>query len=224
MAPNGTAQDAQMEDRATVLAHMGWSIKSKRKRWLTVEIQTAQEEHKTTVQLEEGQTVKLLLTPGESVEKEYRHHGQVQDPTRARQQIQASTEAHFIEEVERSEKQAKVRRQFNTADPGLRPHYEQWERGLLTWEMLVERVGEDAANFIKVAAAIDPQELETQPVPIAATQLYNSSGLGEGGGGVHPDSVSTVPFGLHLEGSSDESTDVIEDKGEGQPRDEHGGK
>ena len=217
------AQDAQMEDRAIVLAHMGWSIRSKRKRWLTVEIQTAQEERKMTVQLEAGQTAKLLLTPGESVENEYHYRGQVQDPVRAQQQILASTEAFFTEEAERSEKQAKVRQQFNTDDPGLRPYYEQWERGLLTWEMLVEQVGEDAANFIKVAAAIDPRELETQPVPIAETQLYNSSGPVHGECGVHPDSVSTVPLGMHLDGSSDESTDVNVDKEVAQSRDEQGG-
>ena len=196
-----SSRNAQREDRAAVLAHMGWTTRTTRKRWLTVDIQAGQEQRRLEVPMRDGEMVRLSLQSREQVEQEYSYKGQPQPREEATRRIRESMEAHYIAEVEREESQQrpKERRVFNAEDPDLRPYHQQWEQGLLTWEQLVAKVGVHAARFIRVSAEINAGGLSTQVLEPAATQLYEGT---QPEGIVHPDEAETVPF----EPESDNST------------------
>ncbi|CAE7872476.1 unnamed protein product [Symbiodinium necroappetens] len=194
------AREARREDRAAVLAHMGWSVTRTRRQWMDVVLHNGREEHKITVPVQDKETLKLQITPYETVGVEYRYQGVLQDPEVARRQLQNNMEEQYKQEVEREESSAKRRRGFNTEDPDIQPHYHMWEQGQLTWRELVDRVGEDAASFIKAAAEVDLKDLETQ-VEVAPTQLYEAEGHGHHAAGGNPDEAET----LLLEGQWGES-------------------
>ena len=70
----------------------------------------------------------------------------------------------------------------------------------------MDKVGRDAAEFIRVAAEIDPSEVETQAMQVAETQLYSESG--PNGGCDNPDEVPTIPAGALPEPSDDSTVEV----------------
>ena len=182
------AREAQLDDRAAVLAHMGWNIKTTKRWQLVVEVQAGQEQHQMTVPLAENEAVRTQLTTRLNTETEYSFQGRPQEPELARKRIAEATEAHVIEERLRGEKGSK-RRTLNTNDADIRPYYQMWERGEVQWPQLL--VGEEVAKFIQVAAEIDPREVESQVVP--ATQVYESQ-IQTSAGSVHPDEADTVPM------------------------------
>ena len=103
------AREAQLDDRAAVLAHMGWNIKTTKRWQLVVEIQAGQEQHQMTVPLAENEAVRTQLTTRLNTETEYSFQGRPQEPELARKRIAEATEAHVIEERLRGEKGSKRR-------------------------------------------------------------------------------------------------------------------
>ena len=198
------AKEAQREDRAAVMAHMGWSVKKTQQQWIDVVLQHGQQEHKLTLPVKGKETIQLQIVPYETTGIEYRYKGELQDPEAARRQLQDDMEEQYKQEVQREQSRAKRKRGFHTEDPDIQPYYRMWEQGRLTWRELVERVGEDAALFIKAAAEVDLKDLETQ-VEVAPTQLYGAEGQVHHDGGVNPDEAETLLLDGQW-GESDAST------------------
>ena len=197
------AREAQLEDRAAVAAHMGWATQSRPKWHLDIEVQAGAARQTVTVPLKEGAPAHIVINTRRTVETSYLFQGQPVAPEQARKRLAEATEAYAATEASRAE--PRRRTAFSTSDPELRPFYQMWERGAIGWEQLVEQIGAEAAEFVRVAAEIDSADLETPVLP--ATQMYDSQTV-ENVGGVHPDSVSTVP--LETAELSDASTTLFE--------------
>ena len=203
------AREAQIEDRAAVLARMGWTVKVKKQWRLDVTVQTEMGQNTMSVPMSEGGTVNLQMTTKASTEHEYRYQGRLQEPDLARKRMAEAEEEHHVAEKIRGEKGVK-RRSMRTDDPEIHPFYLMWERGEVEWAKLVTMVGEDTAKFIQIAAEVQSQDVATPAIPM--TQLYETQTQHAAPSVSHhfnPDEMDTVP----MANLSDASTVLMEPNG-----------
>ena len=169
------ARMAQVEDRAVVQAHLGWSTATAKHLKLKVKLGDQTME----VGVEPGEDVNMVVTVTEQKDQAFYYRGEKQDRTEAEQQLREREEEHMAEEMAGELKRRRTgQRIYNTADEDVRPWYQLWLAGGLEMEEMIKAVGVDMAEFIVAAAAINPADAETQVGELQnqATLQYGSQG------------------------------------------------
>ena len=140
------ARTAQLEDRATLAAHLGWSTRTTR----AVRVQVADGQgaraQSLLLRLRPGERAQFRVEVDEVTDTEYLYQGEVQDPVVARQKLleaeQAAVEAERETAAEAEQDRPRGRRTFRTADAEVRPREVETQ----SYEVNVVRMAEVPAT------------------------------------------------------------------------------
>ena len=158
------AREAQIQDRAALSAHMGWSHRPPTKRLrVTMEVSTRTGNKYSEVEVGPGDSVNVKLSVG-MVDHghEYLKHGKRQDPRTAMEELREEEERIARGAVPAEDVSAGPVA-FSTNDPVVRPLYEAWWQGRMDFAELQNKAGKDIAAFVVEAAEIADLDLETAP-------------------------------------------------------------
>ncbi|CAE7260755.1 unnamed protein product [Symbiodinium sp. CCMP2592] len=165
------AREAQLRDRATLQAHLGWSSAPPGKKIrVTVEMRSTTASKYSEWEVGEGDEIKIKL--GISMVEHggnHIHEGRKVDREIGTREL-LRREQQLVEQMQHDQtrpgdedKPEDKRQSWSTNDPNLQPHYQAWREGRTDFKGLVERVGEDAAVYLVEAAEVAQLELDTVP-------------------------------------------------------------
>ncbi|CAE7627809.1 unnamed protein product [Symbiodinium sp. CCMP2592] len=157
------AQEAQRADRAALQAHLGWSERppSKRVR-VTVEMKTRTGSRYSEMEIAEGDHINIQL--GVSVVdhgREFLHRGRPTDPTTAMEDLRKEEDRIAAGRPETRPSEPGVMFSTNSAD--IKPWYDAWRAGRISFQELVSKTNREIAGFIVEASEVADLDLDTAP-------------------------------------------------------------